>query len=407
MRPLAIARMFGWALFLVRIVVFDTLELIRGHALHDYASFHAAACAVRAGVSPYRPDELLFGSVSCGMGPVYPYLYPPLLSELLVPFTFLSPWPARLLWHVLIVAALTGAVFLIDRWVRTRNDAAAVIFVYAAASFWPLRESHMMGQVNTVILLLLAVWWTKRETSNLAVIALAAAAAIKMSPAILFLVPLVERRWKELSYGVAYTAALVLLSCGLIGARGFEFLFRVVRGFVPGAQWHSLNLPIDIFGNSSLAAVLMRLGRPLDPQHLPKNLAIAQIVILGAMLVAWLIRQKRIAADARALPLLIVMIVAPTFAWEHHITFALLAIGMFLVTAQSLRWPVIALAALAIAFMADRLDAYVLPPGKYSRTFLAIARSPKLPSLLVLFAIGLFVTTTTRDEETRTSREPS
>ena len=391
MRPLALARIFGWALFLARIVVFDTLELVRGHALHDYASFHAAACAIRAGLSPYRPDHLFAGSISCGMGPVYPYLYPPLLSEALLPMTYLEPWTARLLWHGVIVCALIAAVWLLDRWLRTRGEEVAGVFLFVAASFWPLRESHMMGQVNTVVLLLLTVWWTKREKSDWAVIALAFAAAIKMSPALLLLVPLVERRYRELARGAICTVTVILLSCAALGKRGFEFFYGVLGGFVPGGQWHGLNLPIDIFGNSSIAAVLMRLGHPPDPQRLPSKLALIQTIILASMLAAWLVRQKHIAPAARAAPLLILMVVAPTFAWEHHLTFALLGVAMILAEAKSLRWPLLIIAAAACALMADRLDYYVLPPGKYSRELLALARSPKLTSLLVLFVIGLFV----------------
>lgn len=391
MRPLALARIFGWALFLVRIVIFDTLELVRGHALHDYASFHAAACAVRGGVSAYKPEELLIGSMSCGMGAVHPYFYPPLLSEALVPMTYLQPWTARLVWHGVIVCSVIAAVFLLDRWLRTRGEEVAGVFLFAAASFWPLRESHLMGQVNTLVLLLLCVWWTKREKSDHAVIALAFAAAIKMSPALLFLVPLVERRYRELARGVTWTVAAVFLSCAVLGKRGFEFFYGVLGGFIPGAQWHGLRLPIEIFGNSSIAAVLMRLGHPADPQRLPGKLALIQTIILVALLGAWLVRQKHIAPAARALPLLVLMIVAPTFAWEHHLTFALLGVAMILAEAKSLRWPLLLLAAAATAWMADRLDYYVMPPGRYGRTFWAIARSPKLVALLVLFVVGLFV----------------
>jgi hypothetical protein len=390
MRPALIARLFGWA-FVLRVVLFDTIELLRGHATHDYTSFHIAACAVRAGVGPYRPEDFLAGAQACKMGIHHPYLYPPLLAELMVPLTYLQLWTARLVWHVLIVAASVASIALLESWIRKRRGDGfeAPLFLIVAGSFWPIRESHLMGQVNPLVLLLLCIWWTRRERTHLAVIALAIAAAIKMSPALLFLVPIVERRWKELAYGVAYTTALVLLSCGLLGARGFEFLYGVVGGFLPGGHWHALKLPIDIFGNSSIAAVLMRLGHPTDPYRLPKQLALAQTAILGTMVVAWLIRQRKLSDAARPMALLILMVVAPTFAWEHHLTFALLAIGMLLASGASSRWLWV-VAAAAIGLMLDRLDYYVLPPAHYPRWFLAIVRSPKLLSLLALFAIGLF-----------------
>lgn len=409
MRPLALARLVGWAFFLVRIVVLDTIELVRGHALHDYASFHAAACAIRAGLSPYKPDELAFGSMSCGMGNVHPYFYPPLLAESLLPVTFVSPWAARLIWHLVGMGALIGAVHLLDRWLRERprGDELSASLMMIAACFWPLRESQMMGQVNTVVLLLLTVWWTKREKSELAVIALAGAAAIKMSPALLFLVPLLEKKWRELAYGAASTAAMVLVSCALIGKRGFEFLFSVVASFVPGAKWHSFRLPIDIFGNESIAAVLIRNTHTLDPQRLPRHTTIIQVGILVGMLGLALFRYRRIAAEARAVPLIILMIVAPTYAWEHHLTFALLAIAMLLAVAPDKRWPFFVIGVTAVALMADRLDYFVLPGARYPRWFVGWARSPKLLPLLAVFALGLFATRATPAAAPETSPEPT
>lgn len=385
------ARILGWALIL-RVLLFDTIELLRGHATHDYTSFHIAACAVREGLGPYRPEDFLAGAQACGMGIHHPYLYPPLLAELMVPLTYLKLWTARLVWHALIVAATVASIAVLEQWIRRRRGDGfeATIFLFIASAYWPIRESHLMGQVNTLVLLLITVWWTRRERSHFAVIALAFAAAIKMSPAILLLVPLVERRYREFLYGAAYTTALVLLSCGLLGGRGFEFLYGVVGGFLPGGHWHSLKLPIDIFGNNSIAAVLMRLGRPADPQRLPPNLALVQATILLFMLAAWLIRQRKLSDDLRPIALLILMIVAPTFAWEHHVTFALLAIAMLLAAAPTSRWAWI-VAATAIALMMDRQDYYVFPPAKYSRVVLAIIRSPKIVSLMLLFVVGLFV----------------
>ncbi len=413
MRPLGLARLIGLALFVVRVGVLDTFELLRGRALHDYASFHAAACAVREVVSPYRPDELLFGAGTCGIGPVHPYLYPPLLAEVLVPFTFLSAWKARLLWHALSILAAFASVFLLDRWLRgrERGEELSAAFAVVAASFWPIRETHLMGQVNSIVLLLLVVWWTNRERTPRAAAALGAAIAIKMSPALLLLVPLVDKRFRELAWGAATGAGLVALSCLIIPANGVDFVSNVLAGFVPGSAWHGLNLPIDIYGNHSLAAVLFRLAPSPDPHRLRAGMAMLQLAALVAMVGLWLARSRKLHEHSRAASLIVVMIIAPTFAWEHHLTFAMLAIAMLLAAAPSMGGVYAIAGAIALAFMADRLDYYLLPNRAYARAVLAIIRSPKLPSLLALYALGVVaLRRATPDAETtpeRTSPEPS
>jgi hypothetical protein len=413
MRPFGLARLAGLAMFVARVGVFDTLELLRGHALHDYASFHAAACSVRAVVSPYRPEELLFGAVSCGMGPVHPYLYPPLLAEALVPITFLSPWTARLVWHALSIVAALLSVWLLDRWLgeRERGEELRAAFAVIAASFWPIRETHLMGQVNTIVLLLLVVWWTGRDRSHRAAIALGAAVAIKMSPALLLLVPLVERRWRELAWGAASGAGLIVLSCLALGARGLEFLSSVLLGFLPGSQWHGLRIPIDLYGNHSLAAVLFRISPSSDPHRLGGAMALVQLGFIAAMVALWFWRSRAVHEHARAASLIVVMMIATTFTWEHHVTFALLAIAMLLAAAPTMGSGYAIAGAIAVAFMSDRLDYYQLPATPatpWPRTFVAFARSPKLPSLLALYVLGLLALRTAKpDAVTRTSPEPS
>ncbi len=413
MRPFALARLIGLALFAVRVGVLDTLELLRNRPLHDYSTFHAAACAVRELVSPYQTDELLFGAASCRVHVVHPYLYPPLLAELLVPFTFFAPWTARLIWHALSVLAAFASVWLLDRWVgeRDRGDELRAALAVVVGSFWPIRETHLMGQVNSIVLLLLVVWWTRRDRSDRAAVALGAAVAIKMSPALLLLVPLVDKRWRELAWGAASAGALIVASCLVIPANGADFLGSVLGGFLPGHRYHGLTVPIDLFGNNSIAAVLWRLTKQTDPLRLSMPAALLQLLIVGTMLGVWLRRARRLPEHARGAALVIVMIIATSYAYEHHAAFALLAIAMLLTEAPSMGLRYTIVGAVAVAFMADRLEYYLLPNRHYPRALLAIARSPKLPSLLALYALGLFAIRTAKPDATtrpeRTSPRPS
>ena len=117
----------------------------------------------------------------------------------------------------------------------------------------------MMAQVNGLVLLLIVLWWVRRERSPWAGAFLGLAAAIKMSPFLLILVPLSERRFREsLVVAGGRPGGLVLGSCVLIGARGLRFFRDVATGFLPGHAYHGLDVPIDFVGKPPIAALAPR-----------------------------------------------------------------------------------------------------------------------------------------------------
>ena len=93
----AFARRIAWAILLVRLGLFDRLEVLRAKSINDYGSFHAAALAIRRGLDPYTPDDLQRAAHLSGLPAVHPYFYPPFLAELLQPLTHYRVLQARLL----------------------------------------------------------------------------------------------------------------------------------------------------------------------------------------------------------------------------------------------------------------------------------------------------------------------
>ncbi|MBL8715992.1 MAG: DUF2029 domain-containing protein [Myxococcales bacterium] len=391
----AFARRIAWAILLVRLGLFDRLEVLRAKSINDYGSFHAAAMAIRKGLDPYTPDDLQRAAHLSGLPAVHPYFYPPFLAELLQPLTHYRVLHARLLWFWITAACFVATVALLQRWVSRRNEVAGTAFVVAVCALWPLRSTNMMAQVNAVVLVLLAAWWVGRDKSPWAGVFLGAAAAIKMSPALLVLVPLTEKRFREAAVVTLSGGVLVLGSCALIGAHGMRFLGDVLLGFLPGHRYHGLRVPIDLLGNHSLGALaywIFDRGEPwadplkLSPKAAQFHLAAVATLLAGFALATW----RGATREGRAAALVVIMILAPTFAFEHHVSFVVLPIALVvaLVSRGALRSPLTWLVLPALALLTEH-EASFLPPAGATPKVIAIAHMSKLVPLLVLYVAAL------------------
>ena len=287
----------AWIVLAFRLVVLDGLEILRTHAMNDYASFHFAAFALREGKNPYDPSAIDALAQQFDVGGVHPYFYPPVLAELLVPSSYLDPWIARLLFWIGSTVAIGYVVWALDRTLE-RDDARA-LFAVAVAVFWPIHDAALMGQVNAIVLALVVAWWTNRDArTERAAVFLGLAVALKMSPALLIALPLVRRRWRESAIALGVGVAAIAASCLVLGAHGLDFLRDVAPGFLPGRRWHGLTVPIDLTGNHSIAAFCFALTRPhANAFRLEPAAAALQIAILASLFALWCLRARRATDD--------------------------------------------------------------------------------------------------------------
>lgn len=386
-----LARRIAWAVLLARIAFFDLLEVLRAKSINDYGSFHAAALAIRKGLDPYTPDDLQQAARLAGLPGVHPYFYPPFLAEVMQPLTRYKVFDARLVWFWLGVGCFVAAIALLQRWLVRRSDAAATAFVVAVSVLWPLRSTAMMAQVNAIVLVLLAAWWVRREKSPWAGVFLGVAAAIKMSPALLVLVPLTERRYRESLVVVATAGVLVLGSCLVLGAPGMRFLGDVLFGFLPGHRYHGLRVPIPLLGNHSLGALAFWIfdhGEPwADPMKLSPTAARFHLGAVALLLSGFAVAVLRgVPREARASALVVVMVLAPTFAFEHHVSFAVLPIALVVAlhVEGALRPLFAALLVPALALLTEH-EASFLPPAGARPSLVALAHASKLVPLLLIY----------------------
>jgi glycosyl transferase family 87 len=231
-------------------LVLDVLVPLR-HVLAgtgDFRFYLGAGEMLLAGRSPYLLDY--WGN-------------PPLVAFLMAPFAALPRTAAWVAWFAISQAATLFAAAWTWRAERDHPWAGVVVAATWVAGH-ALVVSLAEGQVNSLLVALLCVaLWPPARRHGVATIAVAVATALKLWPGILFLVDLLQRRFRVLVGGGLLAAALVVIPQGIL-ALTCEGPMR------PRYSEYWLGTPA--FLNGSLPGTALRLREPLRAgEELPAN----------------------------------------------------------------------------------------------------------------------------------------
>jgi alpha-1,2-mannosyltransferase len=276
----------------------------------DFHVFLQASEAVRHGDSPYVDPDVVISE-----GQPAPYVYPPLLAMLVVPFTPLpdavaGSSPSAVLFSLLLLACTVGALLALD--VRDWR-------CYPVALFYPVTlENVELGAVGPILALLVALSWCHRDRIAASGVAVGFGIVLK-----LFLWPLVfwlvaTRRWRSALIACATALGLALASWALIGFGGLADYATLLRKLS------------DLEAGNSYSAFAML--RALD---VPELAASALVVALGAVLLALAWRAARpdardpLDGDRRSLTLAIAAaLVLTPILWLHYLVLLVVPIGL-------------------------------------------------------------------------------
>src|SRR5262249_26082833 len=153
------------------------------------------------------------------LGEWTPYLYPPLLAELLVPLALLPLPLAAYAWFVISAASILGAAWL-SALLATERGVTSIawrVLLAACAVLVVLRfvlDNFNLGQVNPLIagLAVAHVYLYARDRKTLSAIALCLAVSIKLTPALLLLYHVARLRLKFAAACIALIAAVTFAS---------------------------------------------------------------------------------------------------------------------------------------------------------------------------------------------------
>lgn len=363
----------------------------------DFKSFYAAAVAASRGLDVYDVTvlEAIARELRLPHDPTFPYLYPPFFAHTFSWLARLPPGAAQEVWSITAVVSYgLAAMFAVAAVRRATGDARGaaiptVPIALVALLVWALnlRNSLAMGQINPLVLAFLcaaiALSLSGKETS--AGLALAVAAGIKVTPILLALPWVVQRRFRALAGLAAGLAAVVLLSLPFGAAPAWvEFLKRLPR-MSHGSRIPGLFDPGTV-ANFSLAGFYARLFGP-DAAAVKTASTITVLLLLGGALALG----GRAPSPARSLrmllPLLVTMVVASPFTYVHHVLYvfpaALYALDRAATRGRSMEMGVLvvllALATVDFPYVYERFKA-PLPP---------LALSVNLYVLLAIYALGM------------------
>src|SRR5262249_47710438 len=226
---------------------------------NDLMVYLESGRALIRGENPY--------SYSAGDGPQGHGPYPLTIDTLIVPLTWIPLWLAEALWFGLSLAALIGALWILERpWNRTypagpeRGIPFALRFVIVVfILFVPLQSHFGYGQLDLVILLMCCLFVRAQlsDRDGQAALWLGSGIALKLTPAV-FVIGLVARRKGRV---LLATGAWILVWAVLVPTLVSTETIAFYRGWWLEGLRHHLESPVSVEWRNrfALAGVLVRL----------------------------------------------------------------------------------------------------------------------------------------------------
>ena len=288
------------------------------------------------------------------------YIYPPIFAILVSPLALLPQSVAGALWLLLNQLCLAASLLIVIRWLRPSPLAIAMV-IAATVTFYPLWVDAVQGQANLPLLLLvtLGVAGVIRGESRFA-IAIGAAAALKLTPAILLIWLALDRRLKPAAWMLAGFGALTLIGALLRFRDTLVFFTQVVPSLAPGTA---------VYANQSLAGFLERIltANPYTTPWLAIPWTHLVVVLLAIGLIGiWFWRTREQTALIRVAAFLPLAPLLSSVSWPHHLVILLPVIWLSVIAIATREWPIVptvVLAGLLLLFdVASRVS--VGPPFK-------------------------------------------
>lgn len=343
---------------------------------YDFSTYYAAAAALHADLHANIYDEQVLARIGADahvlLNPPLPYTYPPLFAILLSPFTILSFRVLSRVWLLTNAAIWLGLMLLFANELRIllgtalasasptaggmthgkggklrtglshllRDDPAPLVALAASAllclSFTPAVQTLALGQIDFIVLAPLALvpWLTRHGHERWVGVAIALAAMLKLTPALLIGYLLLRRRWQATLSALITLAALSILSAALVGPD--HLLASIPQALRVGTGDATLGQ------NEALFAPLLTLFTLNVPSLGGATLLISRILLVGlAFWLGWFLwRAPRSTGDASyeggirewagyGIALCAMLLLVPT-AWIHHYVWVLPALTLAL-----------------------------------------------------------------------------
>jgi alpha-1,2-mannosyltransferase len=292
---------------------------------NDFSVYYHAAREMIDSRDPYAHS----------LGDWTPYIYPPLLAELLVPLALLPLPVAAYVWFLINAASIVLAAFFsvsllsknTGRVAQESRLPEAGIWREAIAAFAVLLlfrfvlDTLSLGQVNALVaaLAIAHIYLYSRGRKALSAIVLAIGISIKLTPALLLLYHLAKMRLK---FAIACAGVLVTLTFASLlpfGSRGVDVFQVFLRRTVENEQGYDFSYS----GNQSIRGAVARLKiakeetASSDEAHNTTDWTtiVGSIVLLSLAVFAALKAKNELAAVA---PFFCAFVLVSPLSWKAH-----------------------------------------------------------------------------------------
>jgi alpha-1,2-mannosyltransferase len=307
------------------------LVLLQAGQHQDFEAYLAAARSILQGHPLYAaflqhpfPDPTLRPA----------YIYPPIFAVMIAPWGWLPVGMGALGWLLLGQAALVASMVTVLRWLRPNAWACAGI-VAATATFYPLWVDAVQGQANLPILLLvtLGMVGVLQHRSRFGAF-IGMAVALKLTPAILLIWLLLDRRFKAAAWMLAGFAGLTGVGALLRFQDTLVFFGKVVPALASGTA---------VYANQSLAGMINRFFSTnpyTDPWVTLPWVNLVAIATATAMVAWWFWATRDRPAVTRAGAFLPLLPLLSSVTWPHHLVIVLPVIWLGLIAIANHEWPI-------------------------------------------------------------------
>jgi len=305
------------------------LVLIRAGLHHqDFGAYLAAGNDVLTGHPLYStflqhpfPDPTLRPA----------YIYPPVFALLLAPLALLPASIAAGIWLVLNQSALALAIILVVRRYRPGPWATAAL-IAGTVTFYPLWIDAVQGQANVLVLVLITAGVVGIVSGRpRAAIAIGIAAGLKLTPALLLLWLLFERRFREAAWLVSGFLGISALGALVRWHDTWIFFTRVAPALAQGTA---------VYANQSVGGLLARLTTANPYTHAWIVMPAVLLPVAAALLLGywrWSTRGQDLTISGVAFLPLLPLLSAVT--WPHHLVILLPVVWLAVMAIAALEWP--------------------------------------------------------------------
>ncbi|HKA22413.1 MAG TPA: glycosyltransferase family 87 protein [Blastocatellia bacterium] len=325
---------------------------------NDFSVYYHAAREMIDGRDPYAHS----------LGDWTPYIYPPLLAELLVPLALLPLPVAAYIWFLINAASIVFAAFLSVTLLRMDTKAVGQESHAKVAGIWKealaagavllvfrfVLDTFTLGQVNALIagLAVAHIYLYNRGRRVLSAIVLAFAISIKLTPALLLVYHLAKMRLKFSIACAGLVVAVTIASLLPFGSSGTDVFQVFLRRTVKNEQGYDFSYS----GNQSLRGAIarLRISNTEAENSADARNAIDWSTIVGSILLLSLgvFAARRVTNELAAVaPFFCGFVLVSSLSWKAHYVVLIPAAALLLYEAVGSKKRAVAIAAYLAPFV--------------------------------------------------------